>query len=186
MKLIVGLGNIGNKYSQTRHNLGFVVLDYALNKKGLKLDKTGFNGVYTIDGIGDERVVYLQPTTFMNLSGTSVREVSDFYKIAPEDILVIHDDKDLGVAQYKIKPDGSSAGQNGIKDIINKLGTQEFMRLRIGIGSNPQIETVDYVMGKFSPEQLKELEVMMPTYADIIESFPVMTNKELMNKYNGK
>ena len=164
MKIIVGLGNVGSKYSQTRHNLGFVILENALSSKGLKLDKTGFNGVYTIDGIGEDRVLYIEPTTFMNVSGTSVKEVSDFYKVEPKDVLVIHDDKDLAIGQYKIKQEGSSAGQNGIKDIINKLGTQEFMRLRVGIGSNPQIETVDYVMGKFSPEQLKELKEAKGVY----------------------
>ena len=119
MRLIVGLGNPGSEYVKTRHNLGFIVLEYTIKNNGLKFDKDKFDSVYTIDGIGDDRVIYMEPMTFMNLSGTSVKQIKDFYKISDEDILVVYDDKDLDIGRIRLRAKGSAGGHNGIKDIIN-------------------------------------------------------------------
>ena len=171
MKLIVGLGNPGPEYMKTRHNLGFIVLDYTLDKLGLKFEKNKFDAMLTIYGVGDDRVIFAEPTTFMNLSGTAVKQIIDFYKIKPEELLVVYDDKDLEVGETRIRKKGSSAGHNGIKDIINKVGTDEFNRLRIGVGSDSRINTADYVLGKFTKEQNELIESKLDTYADLIIDF---------------
>ena len=170
MKLIIGLGNPGLEYNKTRHNLGFFVLEQFLSKKGLKLDKEKFDSVYTTDGVGDDKVIYAEPTTFMNLSGLSVGEISKFYKINPKDILVIYDDLDLPVGQPRFRSKGSAGGHNGIKSIIKHLGTEDFNRLRIGIGKN-NIEASKYVLGKFSKQDQEEIEKKMNDYFNIIEEF---------------
>ena len=168
MKLIVGLGNPGPEYMKTRHNLGFIVLDYTMEKEGIKFEKNKFDSMFTITGTGDDRVIFAEPTTFMNLSGSAVKQIMDFYKIKPKDLLVIYDDKDLEVGKIRIRKKGSSGGHNGIKDIINKIGTDEFNRLRIGIGSDNRIQTSDYVLGKFSKEQFEIIESNLEEYSDIV------------------
>jgi PTH1 family peptidyl-tRNA hydrolase len=159
MKLIVGLGNPGKQYEKTRHNIGFILLDEYAKENGLSFDnKTkSKNGLLSISGLGEDRIILLKPETFMNLSGEAVGEVASYYNIDPEDVLVVYDDKDIEVADIRFRQKGSSGGHNGIKSIINHLGTEEFNRLRIGIGSNPQINTADYVLGKFSDEDLKTI-----------------------------
>ena len=171
MKLIVGLGNPGLEYVNTRHNIGFVILEKFMDTKGLKLDKEKFDGIYTIDGVGEDRVIYLEPMTFMNLSGDSVRQIADFYKIDTSDILVVYDDKDIKLGDLRVKKQGSSAGHNGIKSIINQLGTDEFNRLRIGIGSNPKMQTSDYVLGKFTAQEKEVLDKNLDRYLSEIEKF---------------
>jgi PTH1 family peptidyl-tRNA hydrolase len=171
MKLIVGLGNPGNEYNKTRHNLGFLVLDKYLEENNLKFDKDKFESIYTIDGIGEDRVIFQQPMTFMNLSGTAVKQLSDFYKIKPEDILIVYDDKDLPVGDIRVRTKGSAGGHNGIKSIINQLGIENFGRLRIGIGSNPKINTADYVLGKFSKEDQEIIDNKMSDYIKEIDNF---------------
>jgi PTH1 family peptidyl-tRNA hydrolase len=171
MKLIVGLGNPGNEYNKTRHNLGFLVLDKYLEENNLKFDKDKFESIYTIDRIGEDRVIFQQPMTFMNLSGTAVKQLSDFYKIKPEDILIVYDDKDLPVGDIRVRTKGSAGGHNGIKSIINQLGTENFGRLRIGIGSNPKINTADYVLGKFSKEDQEIIDNKMSGYIKEIDNF---------------
>lgn len=148
MKIIVGLGNPGKQYESTRHNLGFLVIDELTKRLGVELDKEKFNGVYTMVGTGDDRFIIAKPMTFMNLSGDFVRDIMSFYKIELEDLIVFTDDKDMELGKLKLRSSGSSGGQNGIKDIINKLGTENFTRAKLGIGSHPQIQTKDYVLGK--------------------------------------
>ena len=183
MKLIVGLGNPGPEYMKTRHNLGFIVLNYTLEKENIKFDKNKFDAMITIQGVGDDRVIFAEPTTYMNLSGTAVKQIMDFYKIKPNDLLVIYDDKDLEVGKIRIRKKGSSGGHNGIKDIINKIGTDEFNRLRIGIGSDKRIPTADYVLGKFTNEQYEIIKSNLDTYSDLVIDYINKDIKELQNKY---
>ena len=155
MKLIVGLGNPGEKYLYTRHNIGFMIVDLIAKTLGVefKLDKKFKGEVAKTDSY-----IFLKPQTFMNLSGDSVRLIADFYKIEPKDILVIHDDLDFEVGEVKKQFARGSAGHNGVSDIINKLGTNEFYRIRVGIGSNDQVSSEDYVLRNISKEDLKNIQ----------------------------
>ena len=151
MKMIVGLGNPGDEYKNTRHNIGFMAIDNYVEKNNLKLSKK-FNGLYC-KVLNSESFILLKPLSFMNLSGTVVRKFADYYKIKPEDILIIQDDLDLPLGKIKLKYKGSSGGHNGIKNIIENLNTEEFPRLKIGVSNNKNISTKDYVLGKFSKNE---------------------------------
>ena len=181
MKLIVGLGNPGKEYVNTRHNIGFMVLDrFAKTTEW----KNKWNALYTETNINGEKILLIKPQTYMNLSGNALINFINFYKINLEDILVIHDDLDLPVGTYRLKINSSSGGHNGIKSIIEILGTNSFARLKIGIGSNKQIDTKDYVLGKFTKEEQEVLEKLYPTFNEIINSFIIKGINESMNKYN--
>ena len=184
MKLIVGLGNPGKEYENTRHNVGFNILDLYLKKNNLTLDKEKFNGKYTKTRINDEEVIFLEPQTYMNLSGDSVRKIMDFYKINVEDILIIQDDLDLDLGKIKLKENSSSGGHNGIKDIEEKLGTNSIKRLKIGISNNKQMDTKDYVLGKISKDDKETLEKTYEICLNIIDDFFTMNFDLLMGKYN--
>lgn len=158
MKLIVGLGNPGKEYEKTRHNAGFMVMDYIAQDLHIDINQSKFKGLYAKTKIGSESVILLKPQTYMNLSGESVREVMDFFKIDKEDILVIYDDLDLPVGKIRLRQKGSAGGQNGVKNIIQHLGCQDFNRIRVGIGKDARIPTVDYVLGKVRKEELQDFE----------------------------
>lgn len=181
MKLIVGLGNPGEKYHNTRHNVGYIVLDEYLKDEKWKEEKTAL----TIKKkIKNEDVLFIKPTTYMNLSGQAVRKYSDYYKIEMKDILIIHDDLDLELGKIRIKSKSSSGGHNGIKDIIKHLQTNEFLKLRIGI-SHPENEVIDYVISKFKKEELQIISNKQTTINNIIEDFiEGLSLEELQNKYN--
>ena len=184
MKLIVGLGNPGKEYENTRHNVGFNVIDLYLKKNNLKLDKEKFDGKYTKTIINQEDVIFLEPQTFMNLSGTSVRKIIDFYKISIEDILIIQDDIDMELGKIKLKEKSSSGGHNGINNIEQNLGTNSFKRLKVGISNNKMIDTKDYVLGKFSKEDKEILDKSYEICLNVIDDFFVMNFDLLMGKYN--
>lgn len=184
MYLIIGLGNPGKEYENTRHNIGFNVLNSYLEKNNLKLDKEKFNGLYTKTSINNEDVIFLEPQTYMNSSGDSVRKIMDFYKIDVENILVIQDDLDMEIGKIKLKENSSSGGHNGIKDIEEKLGTNSIKRLKIGISNNKMMDTKDYVLGKFSKEEKEVLEKTYNICLNIIDDFFVMNFDLLMGKYN--
>jgi PTH1 family peptidyl-tRNA hydrolase len=184
MKLIVGLGNPGKEYENTRHNIGFNVIDLYLKKNNLKLDKEKFNGKYLKTNINNEEVIFLEPQTYMNLSGDSVLKIMNFYKINIEDILIIQDDLDLDLGKIKLKEKSSSGGHNGIKDIEQKLGSNSFKRLKIGISNNKLIDTKDYVLGKFNKEEKEILEKSYKKCLNIIDDFFKMNFNLLMGKYN--
>ena len=184
MRLIVGLGNPGKEYENTRHNIGFNVINRYLEKNSLKLDNDKFNGLFTKTSINDEDVILLEPQTFMNLSGDSVRKVMDFYKINVDDILVIQDDLDMEVGKIKLKEKSSSGGHNGIKDIEQKLGTNNFKRLKVGISNDKTRDTKDYVLGKFSKEEKEILDKSYDICLNIIDDFFKMNFDLLMGKYN--
>ena len=184
MKLIVGLGNPGSSYQNTRHNIGFMVLDSYL--KDVKWHKK-FQASYTELTVNNEKTLFVKPETYMNLSGNSIREFVNFYKIPYEDILVIQDDLDLPIGKYRIKTNSSSGGHNGIKSIIENLQSNAFARLKIGISKNTTQDTKDYVLGKFTPQELTTLEELYPIFANIINDFIQNTNiDKLMNTYNHK
>ena len=162
MKLIVGLGNPGRKYEQTRHNIGFMVAGKVASLAAASPSKIRFEGELAEGSYGGEKLVILWPHTFMNASGQSVRKAYDFYKLPLTDLLVISDDLNLKTGRVRIRSSGSAGGQNGLADIIRHLGTEEFARLRIGIDRPPeQWTTSDYVLGKFNKDELIEIDSAM-------------------------
>ena len=181
MKLIVGLGNPGKEYNQTRHNVGFMIIDSYINSDEWQ---NKFDGQIKLLKVNDEKVLFLKPLTYMNNSGLSVIQAVKYYDIKPEDILVIQDDLDILFGHYKLKKNSSSGGHNGIKSIISHLGTQNFKRLKIGISNNKNLDTKEYVLGKFSKEELKTLEESYPLYKNIIDSFIFNGIEYTMNKYH--
>ena len=172
MKLVVGLGNPGGEYRKTRHNAGFIFLNSFLSKEGLSLDKKKFKGEY-IDYVtsNGDKVILLEPQTFMNLSGDCLIDFVRYFKIDIKDILVIYDDLDLSVGKLIIRSKGGSGGHNGIKSIISRLGSEEFKRIRIGIGKDTNIPVVDYVLGKFSDEDFEILNKQMDVVNKVIDDF---------------
>lgn len=154
MKLVVGLGNPGRRYQLTRHNVGYAVLAELARRCGASAAKARFQGEVVEAGLGPHRALLLSPTTFMNLSGASVREAVGFFKLPLEDLLVICDDLNLPLGKLRFRVKGSSGGQKGLDDIIEKLGTEDFARLRIGIGAAPDgWDWADYVLSKFAPDE---------------------------------
>lgn len=154
MKLFIGLGNPGPKYEKTRHNVGFMTIDELGKEWSIDFsEEKKFKGQIGRGVIKGEKVFLLKPTTYMNLSGESVRAVMDFYDIEVEDIIVIYDDLDLPNGKIRARLKGSAGGHNGIKSIIAHVGTQEFKRIRIGIDRHPRIPVVDYVLGKFTEDE---------------------------------
>ena len=187
MKLIVGLGNPTVKYDKTRHNVGFEVIDRLVDKYNIPLDVSKHKGIYGKGKIEGLTVILLKPMTYMNLSGESIREVASYYKILPEDIIVIYDDINLDVGRLRIREKGSAGGHNGIKNIISQLGTEEFPRIRIGVGMKPpKMELVDYVLSRFSQE---EQSLMDQGYERACEALKLLLADDIpaaMNQFNGK
>jgi PTH1 family peptidyl-tRNA hydrolase len=183
MKLIVGLGNPGKEYENTRHNVGFMAVDnYVLNEEVSKTIK--FNGeMYTLN-INNEKIMLLKPLKYMNLSGEVIKEYINYYKIDIEDILIIVDDLNLPLGTIKLKYKGSSGGHNGLEDIANNLQTEEYKRLKIGISKSDIISNRDYVLGKFSEKEKKELDDVIKISKNVINDFLKLDFNNLMNKYN--
>lgn len=186
MKLIVGLGNPGKEYENTRHNMGFMFIDEYAKSKGLEINKKKFNGLY-IDFINNgEKTILLKPQTYMNLSGESVRAFVDFFKIDVKDILIISDDLDMPIGKFKLRPTGSSGGHNGLKNIELHLSTQDYKRLKIGISHNKDVDTKDYVLGNISKENKQIIEDLKKTVNNILDDFYKLDFEKLMAKYNHK
>lgn len=154
MKLIVGLGNPGKKYENTRHNTGFAVIDRVLAKQNIELDKNKFNADYTVINRNGEKIYFLKPLTYMNLSGEAVVPFMKYFDIDIKDLLVVHDDLDLPVGKIRLRKSGSCGGQNGMRNIIDLSGDSNIKRIRVGIGKDPLIPVVDYVLGKTKKEDL--------------------------------
>ena len=186
MKLVVGLGNIGKEYENTRHNMGFMLVDRYLQYKNITDKfKEKFNAMYIETTINNEKVIFIKPMTYMNNSGIAVRSFVDFYKLNSEDVLVISDDLDLDLGKFRLRRNGSSGGHNGLKSIISHLGTDNFKRLRIGI-SNDEDDVINYVLSKFSKKELNEIDTMFDTLVDVLDDYFVMDFTSLMSKYNRK
>ena len=186
MKLIVGLGNPGKEYENTRHNIGFMMLDYFTSKSNIEITKEKFNGLYGDTIINDEKVIFLKPLSYMNLSGEVVKKYVDFFKIDINDVLIIHDDLDLPIGTYRLKQNGSSGGHNGLKNIELNLGTQEYKRIKVGISNNKMMDTKDYVLGKFSKEDIDTIKDIEKIVASILNDYFKLDYNSLMNKYNHK
>lgn len=187
MKLIVGLGNPGKEYANTRHNIGFSVVDNYLDYLGVADNwSKKFNGLYLKKKVFGEDVIFLKPQTYMNLSGDSVRKVMDYYNISVDDILIISDDLDLNIGNYKLKLAGSSGGHNGLKDIENKINTTQYKRLKVGISKNNDLDTKDYVLGKLSKDELNVLTKLFMELNNVLDDYFSLPFSDLMNKYNRK
>lgn len=187
MKLIVGLGNPGRQYEETRHNVGFKVIDELSTRLQIPLDKAKFNGVFGQGSIMGEKVLILKPLTYMNLSGESVRPVMDYFDIDAEDILVIYDELDLPVGKIRLREKGSAGGHNGMKSIIHHLGTQEFKRIRIGVDRPTNgMKISDYVLGRFIEEEVQEIKEAIQKSADAAEKWLTTPFLQVMNDYNSK
>lgn len=185
MKCIVGLGNPGRKYRKTRHNIGFMVIDELLKRHKWKLNENKFHGRFTLEHVNGNRVILLQPQTFMNLSGNSIRPLVDYYDIDISDVLVMYDDLDLPTGKIRLRETGGHGGHNGVRSAIDQLGTKEFKRIRIGIGRpNSPIPVVDYVLGSFKKDEREDANVSIQTAADACESWLENSFNEVMNKFN--
>lgn len=186
MKLIVGLGNPGHEYENTRHNVGFKTIDKYASILGVSITKSKFNGLYVETMTQNEKIILLKPQSYINLSGEVIRKFVDFYKISVDDILIIHDDLDLAIGTFKLKKKGSSGGHNGLKNIELHLGTQMYKRIKIGISNNKSIDTKDYVLGKMSREDESKLDTVIDTVMAILDDYFQLLFDALMSKYNHK
>jgi len=184
MFLIVGLGNPGKEYDGTRHNIGFAAIDYIADKYNIELNRIKFKGVFGEGFINGKKAILLKPTTYMNLSGESIREVINFYKISNEEVIVIYDDISLEVGRLRIREKGSHGGHNGIKSIIANLGTDVFPRVKIGVGA-PKGNLVSHVLGKFSEDEIEILKETIKASSDAVDIILKSDTKEAMNKLNG-
>ncbi len=185
MKLVVGLGNPGRKYRDTRHNIGFEVLAEIHRRFDSPRPFAKFTSEIVELRIADEKVLLQSPLTYMNLSGQAVRAATDFYKLPVDQLLVICDDFHLPLGRIRFRPSGSAGGQNGLKDIIRHLGTDQFARLRIGIGQSPdQMDVSDYVLSKFAPDELVTIRKAISRAADGVETWIQSDIQACMSRFN--
>lgn len=190
MKLVVGLGNPGSEYDRTRHNVGFEVVDRLARRHGDPMTgvaKSRFSGLLLEAEIRGEKILLLKPLTFMNLSGKSVAEAMRFYKMDPsEDLMVVVDDTAIDCGAVKIKPGGGAGGHNGLSDVSRLLGTDEWPRLRIGIGKPGQIPLKSYVLGRFSPDQQPLVDSALDLATEAVASWAGQGLETAMNQFNRK
>ena len=188
MYLIVGLGNPGKTYEATRHNMGFDTIDYLIEEHRIPQSGVKFNAMYGKGIIGGEKVILMKPLSYMNLSGGPVQEMANYFKIDPEtELIVIYDDIDLEPGQLRIRKQGSAGGHNGIKDIINRLGTQKFLRVKVGVGAKPKgWDLADYVLGRFSTEERKLVDESIQRAGKAVELMISQGVDAAMNEYNKK
>ncbi len=187
MKLIVGLGNPGGKYEKTRHNAGFMAVDFLAEHFGFEFKKADKHKCEIAEGeMFDEKVFLIKPQAFMNLSGQSVRSVLQFYKIPKEDVIAMYDDVDLPSGNLRIRPSGSAGGHNGMKSIIQELGTEDFVRIRLGISPLTEFkgELEDYVLGKVSGEEVSLMEGNIKKLPQLLEALFEKGIEEAMHEFN--
>ena len=185
--LVVGLGNPGPKYEWTRHNVGFLVVDELAERANIPVQKLKYKALTNTTVIGGQSVLLMKPTTYMNLSGESVGQAARFYKIPPERVLVISDDVALPQGKLRIRRSGSAGGHNGLKNIIAHLGTDQFPRLRVGVGEkpHPDYDMADWVLSKFAGEDLKTITEAIRKAADAVECLIQEGPDKAMNRFNG-
>ncbi|MEG0371400.1 MAG: aminoacyl-tRNA hydrolase [Clostridium sp.] len=183
MYLVVGLGNPGKQYEGTRHNAGFEVVDYLCNKFAFDMGRERFRGNFGEYILGTEKIVFLKPLTYMNLSGEALVQAASFYKIEPENIIVIYDDMAIDTGRIRLRPSGSDGGHNGMKSIIHSLQSREFARIRVGIGKAPR-NIVDYVLGKYSNDEREIINRSVEAAAKAVISIIEDGIQNAMNKYN--
>ncbi|SOC44745.1 aminoacyl-tRNA hydrolase [Ureibacillus acetophenoni] len=187
MKLIVGLGNPGKQYEHTRHNIGFECIEALAKKWDAPLNQMKFNGMYATVHRPEGKVLLLKPLTYMNLSGESVRPIMDYFDIEIEDLIVIYDDLDLETGKLRLRQKGSAGGHNGIKSLIQHLGTQEFNRIRVGISRPPAgMKVADYVLSKFSKEEDPIINDAINKTVDAVETSLSKKFLDVMNEFNAQ
>ena len=184
--IVAGLGNPGDKYDKTRHNAGFIAIDRLCDSLGVKCDRAKFKALTCEATIGNSRVLIMKPQTFMNLSGEAISEAARFYKIPADKVIVISDDVTLALGKLRIRGKGSAGGHNGLKSIIEHLGTQEFPRIKLGVGEkpHPDYDMVDWVLGKFPKE---DLDTLSKTVESVPSAIASMINSDIttaMNSFN--
>ncbi|AOG61082.1 peptidyl-tRNA hydrolase [Spiroplasma helicoides] len=185
-KLIVGLGNPGRQYEHTRHNAGFIAIDVLIENYGFQSEKDDFKSKLYFSQINGEKVIFAKPQTYMNLSGQAIIAIMSFYKIQMDELVVIYDDKDIPLGTFRFREQGSAGGHNGIKNIIQLLGTTSFNRIRVGIDPPaPNFKIVDWVLSKFKNEEVEKIKNSVQEFNDFVKD---LTNdedfKKIMNKYN--
>ncbi|MGI6069494.1 MAG: aminoacyl-tRNA hydrolase [Blautia sp.] len=188
MYLIAGLGNPGRQYEKTRHNMGFDVIDELIEENRVPQTGVKFDAMYGKGIIGGEKAILMKPLSFMNLSGSPIRSMADYFKIDPEqEIVVIYDDIDLEPGQIRIRKQGSAGGHNGMKDIIAKLGTQKFIRVKVGVGAKPKgWDLADYVLSRFDTEERKIVDASVKRAAEAVKMILSEGVDAAMNAYNRK
>ena len=187
MLIIAGLGNPGKEYENTRHNAGFMVMDALAEKIGADISEKKHKALCGKGVIGGEKVILMKPQTYMNSSGESIRAAADYYKVDPEDILIVYDDISLAPGQLRIRAKGSAGGHNGIKSIIAHLGTQEFPRVKVGVGEKPKgYDLADYVLGHFTKEEQAIFAERFDEVYDAVQLIVMGDITEAMNRHNKK
>ena len=184
--LVVGLGNPGTQYESTRHNMGFLAVDKLAQEENFRFSKLRFKAWTAEWKLGENKVLVMKPQTYMNLSGEAVGAAARFYKIPPEHILVVSDDIDLPVGKLRLRAFGSAGGHNGLKNIIQQLGTDQFPRLRVGVGEkpHPDYDLADWVLGRFTGEDKKAIDASVRRAADAVECILKDGLDRAMNKFN--
>lgn len=184
MYIIAGLGNPGKEYSKTRHNVGFDVIDNIADKYNVSLNKLKFNSIYGEVNIDGNKIILVKPVTYMNRSGIAISEILNFYKINIENLIVVYDDIDISLGSIRIRPHGSSGTHNGMKSIIQSLGSDKFPRIRIGVGKNNRIDLAEYVLSKFTNEERIEIDNTVEAASDA--SIDIIKNgiDNAMQKFN--
>ncbi|MBO5712656.1 MAG: aminoacyl-tRNA hydrolase [Clostridia bacterium] len=187
MYIVVGLGNPDKKYLNTLHNIGFMAIDKVAEKLGVSFNKKGFKGQYLITTVNGEKVVLLKPQTYMNLSGESVLMAVNYYKVKPENLIVIYDDLDINIGSLRIRKNGSAGTHNGMKNIVSLLGSTEFPRFRVGIKpENDSREIIDYVLSDIKSADVERFnEVLDKTSNAVVSLLKGDSIDVVMNKYNG-
>lgn len=188
MKLIAGLGNPGREYAATRHNIGFMVIDRLAHKLGLKVDKKKFKALFGQGQLSSERVLLAKPQTYMNLSGDAVAALLRWHKLGPADLIVVFDDMDLPPGKLRIRPEGGSGGHKGMESIIRSLGTENFPRLRIGVGKpeHPDFDGAHYVLSRLTEEDARTFEDSVELAVGAIHCIVGEGLERAMNEYNRK
>ena len=184
--LVVGLGNPGEQYENTRHNVGFQVADELAERADIPVQRLKFRALTGTAELGGEKVLLLKPVTYMNLSGEAVGEAARFYKVPPERVLVVSDDVSLPVGRLRVRRGGSAGGHNGLKSIIQHLGTDQFPRVKIGVGAkpHPDYDMADWVLGKFTGEDKKTIDEAVKRAADAVECYIRDGADRAMNRFN--
>lgn len=184
--IIAGLGNPGSQYENTRHNAGFLFIDRAAEKLGFKVNKLKHYALTAKENVGGLKLLFMKPQTYMNESGLSVSDAMRFYKLTPDKVIIVHDDISLPPGGMRIRKKGSDGGQKGMRSVISHFGTDEFVRIKIGVGSpqHTNYDVVDYVLGQISPADKK---LILPVLDDTLDAIKLIINgkiEEAMNKYN--